>query len=208
MRGRDGGDGEGMGGRASVMGSALLRGERVRLTNLARADAATVASWYQDAEFMRLYDATAAFPKTVEEILATIEEAQRSAKEYLFAVRAVADDALIGQATIGGILWTHRVGWVSLALAPDYWGQRYGTEALSLLLQFAFQELNLRRLQLTVFDYNERALALYARAGFRHEGTYRQFLDRDGVRHDMLLMGLLVDEWRAAHGGGTPSTGT
>ena len=63
-------------------------------------------------------------------------------------------------------------------------------------LRYAFHELNLYRLQLTVFDYNERALALYRGLGFQHEGAMRQFLERDGERHDMYLMGLLRPEWQ------------
>lgn len=55
------------------------------------------------------------------------------------------------------------------------------------------------RLLLTaVFAYNEPAIALYENLGFRHEGTFREFLQRDGVRHDMHLYGLLRPEWEQA----------
>lgn len=179
-----------------MLGSELLRGERLLLTALGRDNAATVATWYADAEFLRMYDAMAAFPKGEKEIVARIEEAAKSDRTFLFGLRTAADGALIGQAAIESILWTHRVGWLSIALGPGHWGQGFGTEAMRLLLPYAFGELNLYRLQLTVFDYNARALALYARFGFRREGVFRRFLLRDGERHDMLLMGLLADEWR------------
>jgi RimJ/RimL family protein N-acetyltransferase len=71
------------------------------------------------------------------------------------------------------------------------WGKGYGTEALRLALQYAFDELNLHRLTLTVIDYNERAIALYEKAGFRREGVFREFGQRDGKRYDMYLYGLL-----------------
>ena len=179
-----------------MRGGELFEGERLRLSALTRADALTVSGWYADAELLRLYDATAAYPKSEEQILAQIDEAAKSDKAFLFGLRTRPDDTLIGQAAIDGILWTHRVGWLSIALGCAHWGQGYGTEALRLLLAYAFGELNLYRLQLTVFDYNVRALALYTRFGFRHEGVFRRFLLRDGERHDMLLMGLLADEWR------------
>lgn len=57
-------------------------------------------------------------------------------------------------------------------------------------------ELNLYRLQRTVFSYNERAIRLYERCGFQREGAYRELLQRDGERYDMLLYGLLAHEWR------------
>jgi RimJ/RimL family protein N-acetyltransferase len=66
---------------------------------------------------------------------------------------------------------------------------------MGLALRFAFDELNLHRLQLTAFSYNERAVALYEKLGFRQEGVFREFLQRDGRRHDMILFGLLRHEW-------------
>ncbi|MCZ7572072.1 MAG: GNAT family N-acetyltransferase [Ardenticatenaceae bacterium] len=77
------------------------------------------------------------------------------------------------------------------------WGKGYGHEALELALGFAFRELNLYRVQLTVFGYNERAIALYKTAGFQREGVYREFMQRDGQRYDLHLFGLLRREWEA-----------
>ncbi len=76
-----------------------------------------------------------------------------------------------------------------------YWGQGYGYEAMVLALNFAFNELNLHRLQLTVYSYNERAIHLYERLGFQREGVYREFLLRDGQYHDMYQYGILSHEW-------------
>jgi len=42
-----------------------------------------------------------------------------------------------------------------------YWGQGYGSDALKALLRFAFEELNLHRLYLSVFDFNKRAIRCY-----------------------------------------------
>jgi RimJ/RimL family protein N-acetyltransferase len=66
---------------------------------------------------------------------------------------------------------------------------------MELALNFAFRELNLYRVQLTVFSYNERALKLYEKMGFKREGVFRDFIQRDGRRHDMILFGLLRREW-------------
>jgi RimJ/RimL family protein N-acetyltransferase len=77
------------------------------------------------------------------------------------------------------------------------WGQGYGFEASQLALEFAFHELNLHRVQVTVFSYNKRSQALFEKLGFRQEGVFREFLERDGQRHDMFLYGLLRQEWQA-----------
>ena len=66
---------------------------------------------------------------------------------------------------------------------------------MELLVNYGFNELNLHRLQLTVFGYNEPAVKLYEKLGFQHEGSYREFLQRDGQRYDMHLYGLLLSDW-------------
>lgn len=68
---------------------------------------------------------------------------------------------------------------------------------MELALDFAFYELNLNRVQLTVFDYNQSAISLYKKLGFQQEGSYREFIHRNGKRHDMLLFGLLKREWES-----------
>jgi RimJ/RimL family protein N-acetyltransferase len=118
---------------------------------------------------------------------------------YLLGIRPLANDDLLGYIELDGILWNQSTSWISIALGDaEHRGQGFGSEALALALRFAFDELNLRRVQLTVFSYNTRAIATYERLGFTHEGTFREALLRDGQTHDMLLYGLLRREWAAA----------
>lgn len=178
-----------------MLGSELLTGEKVRLVALTRNEASLVASWYADAEFMRLLDADVAFPKSEDDIGRMVEDSSRHNTSFLFGVRRISDEQLVGIVDLTDILWHHGVGWLSIAIAREFWGQGLGTEALMLLVQYAFMELNLHRLQLTVFDYNERAMAVYCKLGFQREGTFREYMQRDGQWYDMHLMGLLRREW-------------
>jgi RimJ/RimL family protein N-acetyltransferase len=176
----------------------MLVGERVRLVAFTQADIPVMARWYQDAGFLRLYDATPAFPKTEEEIKETLEELRKNKNEFAFGVRLLETDELIGDVQLGSVLWAHGVAWLSLGIGVrEYWGQGYGEEIARLALNFGFTELNLHRIQLTVFGYNERAVRLYERLGFQREGVYREFMQRDGQRFDMYLYGLLRREWEA-----------
>ena len=113
-------------------------------------------------------------------------------------MRLLDGDDLLGFVELNDIFWPHRHTWVSIAIGDAAnQGQGYGAEALGLALQFAFQELNLHRVQLTVFSYNQRAIALYEKLGFRREGIFREHLERDGTRFDMYLYGMLRPEWLA-----------
>jgi RimJ/RimL family protein N-acetyltransferase len=181
-----------------MLSPQLLAGRRVRLTALTSDDLPTIARWHQDADFMRLFDTRPAAPRAANTFESWLEEYNRSANGYLFAIRPIDGDELLGFLELEGVMWVHGHAWLSIAIGdPALQGQGYGTEALQLALRFAFQELNLHRVQLTVFSYNQRAIALYEKLGFQREGVYREHLQRDGMRYDMYLYGILRPEWLA-----------
>ncbi len=176
----------------------LFRGTRLRLTSLTRDDAPAIAAWYLDSEFARLYDSNPAYPRDEASIAASLESQGKDPNAVLFGIRLLDDDALIGDVRITEIEWSNQVAGLSIGIGErNKWSRGYGREAMELVLAFAFRELNLRRVQLTVFDYNERAIALYERLGFRREGVFREFGQRDGERYDMYLYGLLRREWES-----------
>ena len=73
-----------------------------------------------------------------------------------------------------------------------------GGEAIALMLAYAFQTLGLWRVELEVVADNRRAVRCYERAGFRVEGKKRNAFLVDGELTDMLIMAVLMDEWREA----------
>lgn len=78
----------------------------------------------------------------------------------------------------------------------NMWGKGIGSSAMSLILEFAFGELNLHRVCLQVFSFNERAIKLYEKMGFSHEGRLRHALYRSGNWHDIVLMSILKSEYK------------
>ena len=179
------------------MNTNLFHGQLVRLAapNLDR-DAEAFARWSLDSEYMRLLDSLPARPESARQFTHNLGEWLAELHSFLFVIRALADDRLLGFVEIEGVRWAHGDGWVGIGLGErEYWGQGYGTEALRLLLRFSFTELNLRRVSLDVFEYNPRALRAYEKAGFVVEGRARQYLHRDGRRWDLIYMGILREEW-------------
>ena len=87
-----------------------------------------------------------------------------------------------------------------LIARPDDWGKGYGTEAALLMMRHGFEELNLHRIHLRVYDYNERGQKSYVKLGFKEEGRLRQAHFRHGSWHDVVLMAILADEFFAQHG--------
>ncbi|QQZ08841.1 GNAT family N-acetyltransferase [Heyndrickxia vini] len=174
----------------------LLTGETIKLTALTEEDLTTIINWFEDTTFTQLFDALPAVPKTKTQLTSWYEEFTDTNTQFLFGIRTQHKNDLIGYIEIDGILWNHGVGWISIAIGEsNNRGKGYGYESMKLALDFAFYELNLQRVQLTVFDYNQSAISLYKKLGFQQEGSYREFIHRNGRRHDMLLFGLLKREW-------------
>ena len=176
----------------------LFTGQLIRLSAMdAEASAEWFARWDRDAEYMRLLDSDPHRLMTAKQIKAAIEKDEAESQEIQFAIRTLAEDRLIGFVALDGINWPHGDSFVGIGIGDRaYWGRGYGTDAMRVLLRYAFTELNLSRLSLNVFSYNQRALRSYEKAGFVVEGRQRQALQRDGQYHDLIFMGVLRDEWR------------
>lgn len=174
----------------------LLIGNTVRLTTLKESDLPIFESWYNDVSFLRVYDMLPAFPRCQTELSEMLKEIKKSSDRYIFAVKTIEDDKFIGVTGFENILWNNGVAVVYIGIGNNFYrGKGMGKEALSLTMEFGFQELNLHRIELNVLSYNKPALKLYERLGFKKEGTYREFIHRDGKRHDMYLYGILRPEW-------------
>ena len=174
---------------------ALFDGPRVRLTAIAENDHSTIAGWSDDSEYLRNLRTAAALPESPAKVTRFAELDRGDSRRFSFAIRLKASADIVGIAVIKDSEWPNRSGWLALGIGDaGLRGQGLGSEALGVLLDFAFDELNLRRLSLTVMSYNEGAVKLYLRHGFVEEGVLRSAIERDGSRFDLLVLGLLADE--------------
>jgi RimJ/RimL family protein N-acetyltransferase len=159
------------------------------------------SKWTHDSEFMRLMETSPARPMSAAMIKKQYEKLEKQVEEdknlYHFMIRLKADERLIGKAAVQRIEWANGNGFLRLGIgvAEDR-RKGYGTQALRMLLRFAFAELNLFRVSAAVPEYNEGALALLQKFGFVQEVCRRKALERDGRRWDLYVFGLLNDEWR------------
>ena len=179
----------------------LFEGQFVRFAPPdADRDAELVSKWTHDLEYLRLLSTDIAKPLSPGQIKKQYEELDKDAEKhnaFNFAVRLKADDHLIGSARLYRIEWTHGTGSVQIGLGDrNDRGKGYGTEVLHMLLRYAFDELNLYRLAAVMVEYNTGAIRFFERAGFAVEVRRRQAIQRDGKRWDMLMLGLLRDEWK------------
>ena len=84
---------------------------------------------------------------------------------------------------------------IGLFLAPDYWGEGFGTEASQLLTDYAFRERRTHRVTARVFEGNEGSRRIWEKLGFRHEGTFVEAEFVDGEYVDEYIYGITNAEW-------------
>jgi RimJ/RimL family protein N-acetyltransferase len=179
----------------------LFEGQHVRFAPPdAERDAEIVSKWTHDLDYLRSLSADIARPLSPFQVKKQYEEWDKDAEKHTlfnFAIRLKADERLIGFVRLNRIEWTHATGSMQIGIGDrNDRGQGYGTEALHMLLRYAFDELNLYRLAASTVEHNAGAIRFLERAGFVVEVRRRQAVQRDGKRWDVVMLGLLRDEWK------------
>jgi hypothetical protein len=180
------------------MSDSLYEGQWVRLAAIEPdRDAEIEARWTHDAEYMRLLSADPVRPTTPAQLKKKYKAAWKDDKPFFhFAIRTRADDRLVGFAKVDQIEWTNGVGALVLGIGDPADRRRgYGRDALRLLLNYAFNELNLHCLMAGMAEYNVGAVRLFEQAGFTIAVRRRAAIHRDGRHWDALILELLCAEW-------------
>jgi RimJ/RimL family protein N-acetyltransferase len=178
--------------------ASRLAGERIELRRHAPENYRLYSEWYGDPEIWRLTSWTAAplSPSAVERLF---EDREHYQKDDSFAIHLRDDDEPIGIVSLMNVSEANASAELSIIVGhSEDRHHGYGAEAIAVLLDYAFGERGLNRVGLSVFEFNEDAIAAYKKLGFREEGRLRGALRRDDVFHDAILMSILSQEWRAA----------
>ena len=162
--------------------------------------------WTHDAEFMRLMELRPVCPLSPATVKKRYEaiamEMRDEGNLFYFTIRAREDDRLIGKALIEYVDWSSGNGYIRLGIGEaESRGRGYGSQALSLLLRYAFDELSLYRVTAGVPAFNEAALRLFQKFGFIEETRRRAALYFNGEFWDVIGFGLLNAEWRESNQG-------
>lgn len=177
------------------MNPNLFYGDLVRFTAPnPETDAETIARWWLDSEYARLQDSDPAFPRSAAQLRESMER-KPDEDGFYFHFRPLNEERLLGFVGLW-VNWPHRDAWLGIGMGNrSDWGQGYGTDAMRVAVRYAFTELNLHRISLTVLGANPRAQRAYAKAGFVVEGVQRGLSHYDGERVDEVYMGILREEW-------------
>lgn len=174
----------------------LFESSRVKLRKMAKEDVERYNKWRNDMEVM--YSTNPSLDvyslEATENFVDQVILGSSTAKSYIMIDKGT--ETPIGIVSLINIDYKNRNAECIIDIGEkDFWGKSYGSEGMKLLLDYAFYEMNLHRVSLKVFAFNDRAIRLYTKIGFQKEGQSRQSLFRNGEWHDIIHMGILQNEY-------------
>jgi RimJ/RimL family protein N-acetyltransferase len=173
----------------------MIYGSRIRLRRIERQDIPTFVRWFGDPEVREYLMINRPISNAEEE--RWFERKLEEEDSEIYAIETM-DGAHIGNIELFNIDTRHRHAELGIVIGEKaYWGQGYGSDAVRTLLRFGFEEMNLHRVFLRVYEDNARGIRAYEKCGFRHEGRLREANYRKGRYWDELVMGVLNDEFMA-----------
>ncbi len=180
------------------MRNPFLIGSKVYLRPLDLEDIAALTMWLNDAEVTRHLRVHRPLTRMAEE--AYLRKLSESESDVVLGIMVRETEQFIGVAGLHQLDPRNRHAQFGIFVGEkSAWGKGYGTEATRLMVCHAFDTLNLNRVWLHVYEYNERAVRVYQKVGFQIEGRLRQDTFRDGRYWDTLVMAVLRDEWRTGN---------
>ena len=176
--------------------SAFLVGDRVYLRPYEKEDLRHLRAWANDPETRGLIGEVR--PTSEVEAERWFQRVQDDRDRIWFAVVLKQDDRVIGEAGLLRMFPPWRTTDLTMIIGEkEARGKGYGSEAIHLLLDYAFGYLNFHRVAIGVVGFNERALKFYERIGFSREGVQRDGYYHNHAYHDFIMMSILEEEFRA-----------
>lgn len=174
----------------------MFDGKLVRLREYRKEDINLKLGYINDSQVVKYLESGIPYPVTLNEELKWFESISAFKDSYRFAIESVEGSHYIGDCGINSIDWKNSVASVAIFIGDKaYRGKGYGTEAMEILLSFIFNQININKVRLNVYSFNEPAIKSYEKCGFKKEGVLRQEIFRDGRYYDTIVMGILRDEY-------------
>lgn len=182
-------------------GFPRIEGARVRLRAIVAEDAAAILRLYGDREANRYgYSPKMESLDDAAELIADIHDLARKGTLFHFGVADSGTDAIVGHATLFHIVEEHHRGEIGYSMHRALWGRGLATEAVRLLVGFAFERGGLRRLEADADPRNVGSLRVLEKVGFRREGYLRERWELAGELQDAVVFGLLRREYAEERG--------
>jgi RimJ/RimL family protein N-acetyltransferase len=171
--------------------------ERLRARPLRDADAPALFAIFREPEVARFWSSPPMHsPEQARELIDDIRSEFASGILHEWGIELREQPGVIGTCSLSSLSRANRRGEIGFALHPSAWGRGLIAEMLPRLLDHAFDDLGLHRIEADVDPRNSGSLRALERLGFRVEGRLRDRWQATGEVQDSLILGLLEPEWR------------
>lgn len=180
----------------------LFSGKWVNLRAIKEEDLPLAVEYLNDPEIIMNADDDPPMPTSIEKQklwLADYNKTKGIKDGVEFAIETK-DGKYIGSCGTNVIDFKNRIAKVGIFIGPrENLGKGYGSDAMKLLVDFLFKEMNMNKITLNVFGYNKRAVRSYEKCGFKLEAVGREAMYRYGRYHDEYTMSILREEYTAQY---------
>ncbi len=175
-----------------------LRTARLRLRPFTPADTDAIFALQSNAHVLRYWDSPPWKERArAERFIATCRQLEAEGTGARLAIERADDRVFIGWCCLMNWNPDYRSATMGYCLRDAAWGQGFATEAAGALLQWAFDTLDLNRMQAETDTRNAASARVLEKLGFLREGTQREDCIVDGEVSDTWVYGLLRREWKS-----------
>jgi [ribosomal protein S5]-alanine N-acetyltransferase len=180
----------------NIKNSIELVGEKIILRSIKINDAnEEYLSWLNDSDTVKGLATEAG--TNLSSLISYVQSAIDNTNTTMLAICDVASRKHIGNIKLDNFDWIANTCELGILVGDkNYWAKGIGYEACKLILLFAFNELEIRKVILAVYENNTSAIKLYEKLGFIKEGQLRKHIMKDNIYYDKYYMGIFKDEMK------------
>ena len=168
-----------------------VEGKRIYLSPVSQEDAEIYTKWMTDPVICRNTNSNQRI------VTLTSEREFLAHANDILAIVKKDNEELLGNISFSKVDYRNRNAEVGLFIGEEHHRHLgYGTEALNLMLEYGFQQLNFHSILLNVLSFNENAIRCYEKLGFQVVGTIKEVVYDHGVYYDRIIMQILESDWR------------
>ena len=170
-----------------------LKGEKISLRPLmlTQVEIEYLQDWLEDEENIRYGGFAKTMPQTLEHVSSYLSKLNNNPNVRIFKI--VNPLVYIGNIRID-IDWMWRVATVSLLIGKEHWGKGYGTEAIGLITDFAFNDLGMHRCEAGVLEGNFASTRSFIKNGYKSEGVRRDRRFNQGEYTNEIMYGKIKED--------------
>lgn len=179
----------------------MYTGKLIKLREYREADIPHAQTFINDPDIKFNMTPGVPWPLTLKDEQQFIHGITSGQDNYCFAIETLDTGAYIGGCGINWLDWKNSRAMIGIFIGPaEFQGRGYGTDAMHVLISFIFNEMNIRKIKLLVYAFNERAVKCYQKCGFVVEGIKKAEVFKQGAYHDEIEMALFREDWLARKG--------